>query len=93
MTVPDGHNLSLEILRTGFGSWYHHYAPTDNALPAPVGHQNSVSQHVLDALSVFHCTLYYDFAGTWDIMCSDRAVMVRLGLTPRLAGTTDPSAT
>ena len=32
------------------------------------------------------------FAGTWDMMYSDRAVMVRLGLTPRLAGTTEPSA-
>ena len=32
------------------------------------------------------------FAGCWDMMYSDRAVMVRLGLTPKLAGTTEPSA-
>ena len=36
---------------------------------------------------------YTTFSGTWDMMYSDSAVMVRLGLTPRLAGTTDPSAT
>ena len=33
------------------------------------------------------------FSGIWSMMNSDRAVMVRLGLTPRLTGTTDPSAT
>ena len=37
--------------------------------------------------------LYGQRAGIWYIMYSDRAVMVRLGLTPRLAGTTEPSAT
>ena len=39
----------------------------------------------------FNCCFY--FAGIWSIMYSDRAVMVKLGLTPKLAGTTDPSAT
>ena len=33
------------------------------------------------------------FSVAWDMMYSARAVMVRLGLTPRLAAMTEPSAT
>ena len=31
--------------------------------------------------------------GTWDMMYSASAVIVRLGFTPRLTGTTEPSTT
>ena len=33
------------------------------------------------------------FSVAWDMMYSDRAVIVRLGLTPKLAAITEPSAT
>ncbi len=33
------------------------------------------------------------FSGIWSMMYSERAVIVKLGFTPRFAGTTEPSAT